>query len=84
MSFFVRMPLALVAVLLAVPANAQAGSIQIEREITSSKELSLEMGQNRLMETSIALGRVSVANPEVADLKVVTDRILTMIGELSK
>src|SRR2546421_5776521 len=55
--------------------------LRIEREITSSKELSLEVGQNRLMETSVPLGRVSVANPDVADLKVVTSTQLLVTAK---
>jgi pilus assembly protein CpaC len=47
--------------------------IRIEREIGTSRELFLEVGQNKLMETSAPLGRVSVADPQVADLKVVTN-----------
>jgi len=46
--------------------------LKIEREVSSSRELSLEVGQTQLMQTGAALARVSVANPEVADLKVVT------------
>src|SRR5215471_19269668 len=56
----------------ATPARAQT-PLKINREITSERELSLEVGQNRLMETSEPLGRVSVANPAVADMKVVTN-----------
>src|SRR5262245_2563032 len=64
----------------AAPARAQA-PLKINREITSERELSLEVGQNRLMETSEPLGRVSVANPEVADLKVVTNSQLLVTAK---
>ncbi len=64
----------------APPPPASTG-MKIEREIASSKELSLELGQNRLMETSMALGRVSVANPDVADLKVVTSSQLLITAK---
>src|SRR5262252_3849358 len=66
--------------LAAVPDNAQA-PLKINREISSERELSLEVGQNRLMETSEPLGRVSVANPEVADLKVVTNSQLLVTAK---
>jgi pilus assembly protein CpaC len=54
------------------PASPSSGTLRVEREITSTKDIALEVGQNRLMETSVPLGRVSVADPAVADLKVVT------------
>src|SRR5258708_4153714 len=62
-------------------AAAQPQPLRIDREITSSRELSLEVGQNRLMEASGALGRVSVANPDVADLKVVTNTQLLITAK---
>jgi pilus assembly protein CpaC len=46
-------------------------ALRLDREIASSRELSLEVGQNKLMESSVPLGRVAVANPDVADLNVV-------------
>src|SRR4051812_16898656 len=67
-------------VLLATTALAES-AMQIEREISSTKEISLEVGQNRLMELSTPLGRVSVANPEVADLKVVTSAQLLITAK---
>src|SRR5262249_12253099 len=54
-------------------AAAEPDALRIDREITSSRELSLEVGQNRLMEASAGLGRVSVADPAVAELKVLTN-----------
>src|SRR5207245_7483007 len=65
----------------AAPALAADPPLKINREITSERELSLEVGQNRLMETSEPLGRVSVANPEVADLKVVTNSQLLVTAK---
>jgi pilus assembly protein CpaC len=62
-------------------AGAQTEPLRIDREITSTRELSLEVGQNRLWETSSALGRVSVANPDVADLKVVTNNQVLMTAK---
>src|SRR5262249_45367235 len=69
-----------------VPGWAQklpppGGALRIDREIPTSREMSLEVGQNRLMETSVPLGRVSVANPEVADLKVVTSTQLLVTAK---
>lgn len=64
-----------------VPAPAAVPQLRIEREVTATRELFLEVGQNRLMESSIALGRVSVANPDVADLKVVTSTQLLITAK---
>ena len=36
------------------------------------KNLALETGQNRLLLLSEPIGRVSVADPKIADLKVIT------------
>ena len=47
-------------------------AIHIDREVGAVKNLALETGQNRLLILSEAITRVSVANPEVADLKVIT------------
>ncbi len=64
-----------VLVVLGLAAGAGAepprGALRLDREIASSRELSLEVGQNKLMESSVPLGRVAVANPDVADLNVV-------------
>jgi pilus assembly protein CpaC len=74
--------LALAACLLASPALADGPPmLRIDREITATRELALEVGQNRLLEISSPLGRVSVANPEVADLKVVTNNQLLMTAK---
>jgi pilus assembly protein CpaC len=47
-------------------------SIRIEREVGAVRNLALETGQNRLLLLSEPIGRVSVADPRVADLKVIT------------
>jgi pilus assembly protein CpaC len=77
-------PRALVGILLlgsamaAQPASAapeHVGStpaIHIDREVGAMKSLALETGQNRLLILSEPIGRVSVADPKVADLKVIT------------
>ena len=57
-------------------------SVQFEREVSSVKQMALEVGQNRLLFLSEEIARVAVADPEVADLKVVTPRqvLLTAKG----
>src|SRR5205823_10880587 len=47
-------------------------AIRIERELGAVRNLSLETGQNRLLILTEPIGRVSVADPRVADLKVIT------------
>ncbi len=47
-------------------------AIKIEREVGAVKNLALETGQNRLLVLSEPIGRVSVADPRIADLKVIT------------
>ncbi|WP_394841969.1 type II and III secretion system protein family protein [Pendulispora brunnea] len=69
------------ALLWSHPAKGDSPVLRISREMTSSRELSLEVGQNRLLETSSALGRVSVANPDVADLKVITNTQLLLTAK---
>jgi pilus assembly protein CpaC len=56
------------------PARAQAAPpvLRIDRELGAARELALEVGQNRLLMLSEEIVRVSVADPNVADLKVVT------------
>ncbi len=57
--------------LLWVPPSAGAGpAITLQSHVTNT--LSLEVGQTRLMRLSEEIVRVSVANPEVADVQVVT------------
>jgi pilus assembly protein CpaC len=47
-------------------------AIRIEREVGAVRNLALETGQNRLLILTEPIGRVSVADPRVADLKVIT------------
>ncbi len=61
----------------AAPAAAPEGAsptlpIRFEREPTSVRTLALEVGQNRLLLVSEEIARVAVADPNVADLKVIT------------
>jgi len=54
---------------------AEAGvmpQIRIDREVGAARDLALEMGQNRLLVLSEPIARVSVADPKVADMKVIT------------
>jgi pilus assembly protein CpaC len=67
-----RVPM-LAALLLAAPAAAQVPiHLRVDREVGATRELALEAGQNRLLVLTEEIGRISVANPDVADLKVVT------------
>jgi pilus assembly protein CpaC len=47
-------------------------AIRIEREVGAVRNLALETGQNRLLILTEPIGRVSVADPRIADLKVIT------------
>jgi pilus assembly protein CpaC len=68
----------LVAAALLGPRPAAAGapapsvSIAFDREAATVTPLALEVGQNRLLLVSEEISRVAVADPAVADLKVVT------------
>ena len=66
-----------------VPPWAKQGgkTLNLDREVASSREISLEVGQNKLMESSVALGRVAVANPDVADLNVVASTQLLVTAK---
>jgi pilus assembly protein CpaC len=61
-----------------VAAVAASPQIRIDREVGSARELALEMGQNRLLVLSEPIVRVSVADPKVADLKVITSTQLLL------
>jgi pilus assembly protein CpaC len=52
--------------------------IRIDREVGAAQKMSLEIGQNRLLVLSEAIVRVSVADPRVADLKVITQTQLLL------
>lgn len=54
--------------------------VRVEREIAATHSVDLEVGQARLIEMSSPIGRVSVANPEVADVKVITPLQIQVIG----
>lgn len=64
------------AATLASPARANDApvmpNIKIDREVGAARDLTLEMGQNRLLVLSEPIARVSVADPKVADMKVIT------------
>jgi pilus assembly protein CpaC len=57
-------------------ARAQAADavpqIRIDREVGAARQMALEAGQNRLLILSEEIGRIAVANPDVADLRVIT------------
>jgi pilus assembly protein CpaC len=65
---------AVAALLAATRALAQeeVPLIHIDREVGAAHEMSLEAGQNRLLVLSQQIGRIAVADPDVADLKVIT------------
>jgi pilus assembly protein CpaC len=46
--------------------------LRIDREVGAVREMTLEAGQNRLLVLSDEIGRIAVADPTVADLKVIT------------
>ena len=56
-------------------------AIHIDREVGAAKNLALETGQNRLLILSEPIGRVSVADPKVADLKVITPTQLLLTSK---
>lgn len=53
-------------------APGAVSEIHIDREVGAAQKFSLEMGQNRLLVLSETIVRVSVADPRVADMKVIT------------
>lgn len=53
-------------------APASAATLRVDRELGAIREMALETGQNRLLLLSEQIVRVAVADPSVADLKVVT------------
>ena len=63
----------LAAVAAAQPeATASAPTLRVDREMGAAQQMALEAGQNRLLLLSEQISRVAVADPSVADLKVVT------------
>jgi pilus assembly protein CpaC len=67
-----------------VPPHLPLGAVtqlRIDRSVGAATELALEAGQNRLLIISEEIGRVAVANPQVADLKVVTPNQLLLTAK---
>src|SRR5687768_15767449 len=60
---------------------ASAPQIRIDREVGSARSLKLGLGQNRLLVLSEQIVRVSVADPRVADLKVITPTQLLLTAK---
>ena len=72
--------------LLAATPPATLGGIpqlRIDHSVGAATELALEAGQNRLLVLSEEIGRVAVADPTVADLKVVTPNQLLLTARSS-
>jgi pilus assembly protein CpaC len=70
-----RASFAVLALHLAAVAQAQSSppaGLRIDRDIGSARELMLEAGQNRLLLLTEEIARIAVADPKVADLKVIT------------
>jgi pilus assembly protein CpaC len=65
----------------AEPVVPNAPQIKIDREVGASRSLDLELGQNRLLVLSEQIVRVSVADPKVADLKVITPTQLLLTAK---
>lgn len=70
----------------AVPVTAAselrpAAPLAIQQEVGSVKELTLEAGQNRLLVLTEPISRVSVADPSIADLKVITPTQLLLTAK---
>jgi pilus assembly protein CpaC len=53
-------------------SSGAMSEMHVDREVGTARGFNLEVGQNRLLILSEAITRVSVANPDVADLKVIT------------
>lgn len=68
------------SLMLAQLVVAQSNQVNIDREILAAKTIELEVGQSRLIEMSAAVGRVSVANPQVADVRVITPHEIQIVG----
>jgi pilus assembly protein CpaC len=67
-----------------VPLPSALGALpqlRIDRSVGAASELALESGQNRLLIISEEIGRVAVADPSVADLKVVTPNQLLLTAK---
>jgi pilus assembly protein CpaC len=66
---------------LSAAAAPSTPSIRIDRSVGAATELALESGQNRLLVLSEEIVRVAVADPAVADLKVVTPNQLLLTAK---
>jgi pilus assembly protein CpaC len=69
---------------LSAPAAASLTALpqlRIDRSVGAATELALESGQNRLLILSEEIGRVAVADPAVADLKVITQNQLLLTAK---
>jgi pilus assembly protein CpaC len=78
------LPILSVLSLAALPRFAAAADppqIHIDREVGAHKDLALEVGQNRLLILSEQIVRVSVAEPRVADMKVITPTQLLLTAK---
>jgi pilus assembly protein CpaC len=65
----------------ATGAASAPETLRIDREVSAVKELALDAGENRLLVFSDEIARVAVADPEVADLKVVTPTQLLLTAK---
>lgn len=78
-----------VALAAAIPAGeifvptlgAAIPALRVDRSVGAESELALEAGQNRLLILSEEIARVAVADPGVADLKVVTPNQLLLTAK---
>jgi pilus assembly protein CpaC len=52
--------------------SAATPTLSVDRQLGAAQQMTLEAGQNRLLLLSEQISRVAVADPTVADLKVVT------------
>jgi pilus assembly protein CpaC len=65
----------------ASPTMTNPPAIRIDRSVGAASQLSLEGGQNRLLVLSEEINRVAVADPAIADLKVVTPNQLLLTAK---
>jgi pilus assembly protein CpaC len=72
---------ALATALRAGPTAAPPQTIRIDRSVGAASDLALESGQNRLLVLSEEISRVAVADPMIADLKVVTPNQLLLTAK---
>jgi len=58
--------------LCAAVASAQSVTNSVRGEIAATRVVDMEVGQSRILQMASPIGRVSLANPDVADVKVIT------------